>query len=294
VPEYLLLMSGTLAKNEVYDLYQPYTLVSMNPKGTSGLDMRKMIPTFKAFKDFFCNKYKTELWSGKVVTNYSGVRNEHVLNQIRRDKRIRRLTSEVLDLPEQVNIDVPVSLKEDKVLEGAWNRYLAGESETDDHISTIKMNNAVEKVPFTVKYIKGLTDEGESVIVFSDHRHSAQLIHEAIKGSALIMGGASDKKRANIIKEFQAGNIKVLIGTIGAVSTGVTVTASANMVFNDLSWSHTDLEQAMKRIHRYGQMRVCVYHYVLGSATDDRIVRRIRSKVKTAEKVELGDGLDLL
>ena len=58
------------------------------------------------------------------------------------------------------------------------------------------------------------------------------------------------------------------------------------MVFNDITWSHTDLDQARKRIHRIGQDRVCFCHYIYGSKFDKLVTKIVASKVRETEKVD--------
>jgi SWI/SNF-related matrix-associated actin-dependent regulator 1 of chromatin subfamily A len=69
------------------------------------------------------------------------------------------------------------------------------------------------------------------------------------------------------------------------MSVGVTLTRARNVVFNDLSWTHADNQQARARIHRIGQKNICIAHYIIGSETDAYIKRAVEAKAKTSQKV---------
>jgi SWI/SNF-related matrix-associated actin-dependent regulator 1 of chromatin subfamily A len=53
--------------------------------------------------------------------------------------------------------------------------------------------------------------------------------------------------------DFQAGEIDVLVGTIGAMKEGITLTAASNMIFLERHWTPAVNEQCEDRCHRNGQ-----------------------------------------
>jgi SWI/SNF-related matrix-associated actin-dependent regulator 1 of chromatin subfamily A len=119
---------------------------------------------------------------------------------------------------------------------------------------------------------------------------SANRIHENLNAkdikSYCITGQVKDILRQDYIASFQNGKAKVLVATIGAASTGFTLTAARHLVFNDLPWVPADIDQARKRIHRVGQARGCVIHYMLGSPVDLYIKDKLLAKRKTLRSIE--------
>jgi SWI/SNF-related matrix-associated actin-dependent regulator 1 of chromatin subfamily A len=132
-----------------------------------------------------------------------------------------------------------------------------------------------------------LDKEVGPIVIFTDHLGPVEVIREELKDFkvAVIVGGVSVKKREKIKTDFQAGYYDVLIATIGAFSTGVTLTRSSNLVFNDISWVPSDLQQAKDRIHRLGQTATCFVHYIVGAVVDKKILRSIQAKLRTIKKV---------
>ena len=84
---------------------------------------------------------------------------------------------------------------------------------------------------------------------------------------------------------FQEGKLDVIIATIGAMSVGVTLTKSRNMIFNDLPWVPGDIAQAEKRCHRIGQTGIVTIHRMFYGKIDLKIGREITKKLKTIIEV---------
>lgn len=93
------------------------------------------------------------------------------------------------------------------------------------------------------------------------------------------------EKRNELVTKFQNGQLDVLVCTVGAASTGLTLTRSNLVVFNDIPWVPADLVQARKRIHRISQERQSRCVYIVGSKVDDNIIKTIRSKEKVISAV---------
>ena len=164
-------------------------------------------------------------------------------------------------------------------LEDAYLTYLTG------HISTAKSAMALAKVSDTAKLAREIIESGSGpVIVFTDHIDSAKEI-ASLTGGVSITGATPVKKRADIVDTFQAGNIDVLVCTIGSMSVGWTLTASNRIIFNDLNWCPADNAQAEKRIHRIGQDRPCFVTTVVAGGIDARIAETLREKMKVISQV---------
>jgi SNF2 family DNA or RNA helicase len=126
-------------------------------------------------------------------------------------------------------------------------------------------------------------------VVYSDHIGPAKLIYDSLISKKVnarhIDGGVSVAKRDQIIDDFQADKVDVLVLTIQSCKEGITLTAARHMVFNDISWSYVDLQQARKRIHRVGQASTCFIHYILSSDTDAWLKRKVLEKKRNLEEI---------
>lgn len=281
-PEYLLLLSGTPIKNRVTEFYSLMKLCSMNPKNTSGIPLTK---GFHVFCNYLCNVEHVRTPYGKAV-KYSGLKNKPLLIKYLRGKYYRA-PEDAIKLPPIVRQKLEIDYRIDPQLSKALQ-----EDFENNHISTAKMNIALAKAQFTAAYvINAIESEDMPVLVFSDHVDSCKGIDEHIKrgskklSTAIVTGATPTAVRQHYVNEFQTGKIDVLIGTIGAMSTGFTLTATNRVVFNDLNWCPSDNEQAEKRIHRIGQNKTCFVVHILADGVDKKIVNTLTEKKEVLDEV---------
>ncbi len=134
----------------------------------------------------------------------------------------------------------------------------------DRSTPTAKAEAALKTAPFTVKYVENLLEETECALVYTDHVESSKAIAKAF-GVEPLNGLMPSQKRTDLAKRFQSGEGRVLVATIESLSTGVTLTRSNHLVFNDPSWIPGSMKQAAYRIQRIGQASHCFVHRVHGS-----------------------------
>lgn len=104
---------------------------------------------------------------------------------------------------------------------------------------------------------------GEPLVVFSESRKLIELCQrELTTGKSprfrsdqvgMITGQVSSEERHRWITEFQAGNLPVILCTLGAGSEGITLTRAHTMLFLNRSYRHTSNNQAEGRLLRHGQ-----------------------------------------
>jgi SNF2 family DNA or RNA helicase len=170
-PEYVWLLSGTPIKNNVTEFYSALKILSYCPYGTNGLKVTEK--SQYAFNMRFSNPSKRSIYVGSgrnkrhvEIVEYKGIRNLEKLKEYLAGKYLRRLAKSVLDLPELIDKDVMFSERngasDKELLEAFENKNLF----SDGHVSTIKANSALDKVPKTTKYIIDLVEQNECVVVF--------------------------------------------------------------------------------------------------------------------------------
>lgn len=104
---------------------------------------------------------------------------------------------------------------------------------------------------------------GEPLVVFSESRKLIELCQRELTGGrtprfrpdqvGMITGQVSPEERHRWITEFQAGNLPVILCTLGAGSEGITLTRAHTMLFLNRSYRHTSNNQAEGRLLRHGQ-----------------------------------------
>lgn len=280
-PEFLLLMTGTPIKNRVGEFWSLLNLLSLNPEPTNGSRLRM---SHFEFQRHFSN-LRYQKMGGRQFAKFEGHRNIPELKTLLRGKYLRRKMDSV-ELPslrrKLVEFKTTKS-KLEKQLEEAWLDYNLGKKSS--HISQNKAVHALAKIGDTQKYVQDMVDQGEQVVVFTDHVKVAQSLTVKTVIFRSITGSTPADKRSEIVRQFQAGEVQVIFATIGALSTGVTLTASSNLVFNDYPWVPADLLQAEKRIHRIGQDRPCIIHMLFSGPMDRMVYGQILKKLETIREV---------
>lgn len=286
LPEYFTGLTGTPIKNRLPDFWTLLAFCSLNPKHTSGTPLSGELRKYRSFSRYFCESSLME-FRGARFEKFGSVKDDKIpeLKNLLSGKIVRYRVLDVLkDLPDFTRIDVNLSgIRPDPELKQEFEDYLAGRK-TD---SRAKKTSALLKAQHTIEYINQMRENGvDQLLVFSDHIDAAHIIGRGTgKGTAIITGATPSNTRQRYVAEFQKGGLKTLVATIGSLSVGVTLTAANHVVFNDLSWTPSDNEQAEKRIHRIGQKYACFAHFVHATPTDFHIAKTLREKSDTVIKV---------
>ena len=278
----LILASGTPMENRVEEIYTMLTLLSATVHKTNGVNVIELYPTKTSFCETFSHMRKMRC-QGRTRVVWEGLKNVDKLRKLMEHKVLRRRSEDVQDLPPIGEEYVCCSYGEDPELLEAWEEH---NKSTSDKVaeSRAKKNSALLKAKFTAKLAAEKIEEGERVVVFSDHVDAAKSISDDLN-IPCITGETSPKKRDQLVARLQAGEIAGLSCTIGAASVGFTMTISNYMIFNDISWVPAANDQARKRIHRRGQDRACKIVYVIGSVQDEYIVASTRKKMEVIKSV---------
>jgi superfamily II DNA or RNA helicase len=286
-PKCLHLLSGTPSKGKVCELYSLLLLVDY---GNGGIFKKRFSNQF-TFNMTFSNPVVKHFGKRKV-TSFEGSRNTAVLNSWIKQHFIRFKTSDVTDFPEVFftefeSEDLPEDvLWVDSALEG-WESMAQFDSPPPLHISSAKKDAAITKIPTTTELAKSLLDGGEEcLVVFSDHKIPAFDISEALKeyGSALITGEVSMPDRDRIVQDFQSGKLRVIVGTLGSMSVGLTLTRAKTVILNDRNWTPAINHQAVGRLRRISQKHTVRVIDVVRDGVDKRIARKLKEKEKVLKE----------
>lgn len=172
-----------------------------------------------------------------------------------------------------------------------WSK--AGEQISDtlkiafQDLAKVRVEMAWLKVPLMIAHTEQLLESGaEKVIVFWHHKEQAKAFAEKVKGIC-ITGDTPMEERHEMMKRFQTDpNVRVIVGTIGAMGTGVTLTAASLVVFAELDWRPGILMQAEDRAHRIGQLNSVLCQYMLfDKSVDAKMMTSILIKMENAKKV---------
>lgn len=160
--------------------------------------------------------------------------------------------------------------------EDAINQLRAFHVSSLAEISKYRYQTALAKLPHAEKYLDDLLESVDKVVIFCYHKDIAKSLHDTYKDkSVIITGDHSTEQRQAAVESFQNDdNVKVFVGTIGAASQGITLTASSNVVFVELDWSPTIIQQAEDRCHRIGQHdNVTIHYFVVDGSIDSKLAK---------------------
>lgn len=256
--DYMVAMSGTPLMNNPLDLYFPLSWLGYEAH------------SFYQFKQHYCNFGG---WGGSQVLGYKN------LDEIRAKMdlvMLRRLKMEVLDLPEKIRqVEFVDMTAKQKVV------YNEAEACVRADYHKIKMSNnplsmllrmrqatgcpsiLSENVSATdsaklirmKELVEEITESNGKVIIFSNWSSVTEEAKEMLKDfrPAYITGETNATDRMNEVNRFQNDDkCKVIIGTIGAMGTGLTLTAAQTVIFLDSPWNRALKDQAEDRAHRIG------------------------------------------
>ena len=112
------------------------------------------------------------------------------------------------------------------------------------------------------------------------------------KGKA-ITGATKDEERQMIVETFQTDpNQNYIVGTIGAMGTGLTLTAATTVIFMDEPWNRALYDQAVDRAHRIGQKNnITIYNLLTKDTIDERIHEIVYKKGTMSDAIIDGKGV---
>lgn len=104
--------------------------------------------------------------------------------------------------------------------------------------------------------------------------------------TGLVYGPTGKAERLRVIRAFQAGQLDVLVGSLETLAEGLTLVAADVVIFVEKSWKPSRNEQALRRIHRLGQVRpVTAIDYVTPGTIDSG--KRELLRVKTDHQMRV-------
>lgn len=276
-------MSGTPLMNKPTDLYTPLKWLGYENH------------TFYQFQKHYC------IYGGFGGYEVIGYKNLNELQEKLNKIMLRRLKNDVLDLPEKTYIDEYVELtsNQQKIYNEVYNevkqnidkikvapnplaqliRLRQATGYTGILSSTIKESAKMDRLK---ELIEEHTQNNQKVVIFSNWTQMTDIIYSQLKkyNPALITGEINIDKRKIQENKFQNDNsCKVIIGTIGAMGTGLTLTAGEVVIFVDEPWTKANYEQAVDRCHRIGaKNNITIYNIIAKNTLDEKIHQIVYKK----------------
>lgn len=281
-------MSGTFVLNNPLDLYLPLRWAGFETH------------SFYAYKQHYC---KMGGFGGKEIVGY---KNLDELRSMVSKVMLRRVKGDVLDLPPKVHtIEWVDAYPEQKSL------YKDVRDQVRDNIDKVKVHPDPLSEMLRLRQVTGypgilsstvtksakmdrmeelVEDEvsvGGKAIIFSNWSEMTNVIRHKLKkyNPAYITGEVGSVQRMEEKDRFQNDpNCKVMIGTIGALGTGFTLTAAQLVIFVDEPWNRGIKDQAEDRAHRIGTRgTVRIVTILTRDTVDEGVYNLVQKKGKMAD-----------
>ncbi|WP_137390856.1 DEAD/DEAH box helicase [Rhodoligotrophos defluvii] len=214
---------------------------------------------------------------------------------------LRRRKDEVLkDLPpirfDQIYLEgkAPAEGSEAKrIAEVLDKEGIEGLQKIAPHVASLRRVTGLAKIEPVVAWVKEWFEGGGSkLVLFAHHREVIERLHDGLvqfldPGPVFVTGSQEQGLRQYAVDEFQNDpKVKVFIGQIQAAGTGLTLTASSDVLFVESSWVPSDNQQAAMRVHRIGQRNACTVRFAtLAGSIDEQIQAAVARK--TADIAQL-------
>lgn len=286
LPETRIAMTGTPLMNTPLDLFIVLKWLGFEKH------------SFYQFKKHYC------IMGGYGGYEVVGYKNLGELQENLDSLILRRLKKDVLDLPDKIYTTEYVEMS--KAQTTIYNEVKA---EIKEQIDKIKISNnplaqlirlrqatgftgilstktkESAKLDRLEEIVEELVENNEKCIIFSNWTDMTTPTYERLKrfNPALITGETKDRV-AEQDRFMNDDRCKCIIGTIGAMGTGLTLTAATTVIFLDSPWNRANKEQAEDRAHRIGtKSNVNIITIVCKDTIDERIEELVHKKGAMAD-----------
>ncbi len=247
----------------------------------------------------YCNGYQFRVGS-KKVWNVTGASNLEELRDRTSRQILRRLKTDVLDLPDKIMTPVYLRLKS-RLYEGLMGEYYDWYNNRQDESKSLSVQFtklmkvrqviAEEKISHTIELAENIIEQGKKVIIFSNFTEPLKKIHEHFGKKSVYLDGSTTKPaRQDAVDKFQESDkIQVFCGNIKAAGVGLTLTAAEACIMNDLSFVPAEHSQAEDRAYRYGQKNTVSIYYPIFENTIEGVIYDILDRKKKIIGTVMGD-----
>lgn len=217
---------------------------------------------------------------------------------------IRIATEDCVDLPDTISIvrDVDLSATQQKAYDALVKHCMA--LHEDHKITAVNEGVLLSKllqvttgavyseehavVELTPKHkldaLKEVVEEsGRKLIVFTPFVHSLQMLQRELAKDysvEVVYGAISSKRREEIFKQFQHGDLQVLVAHPECMAHGLTLTAACTICWYTPTHSNEIYEQANGRIRRIGQTKKQTILHLVSTDIERRIIQKLKLRQK--------------
>lgn len=288
-----MFLTGTPCPNATKEIFSLLKL-------TDSLSMN--YPEF-AFR--YCKRYFNAMFTG---WDDRGASATWEFQGLLRNRMVRRLARDHLDLPDEVDVFVQLETpttremsklnRERERLKKKLASSSLSDREREKTADSLKHNRTMQLVAagraktgalkqYFRQYVQDYPD-GAPFLVFAYHQEVFDCLQELFEALGVTFGCVNGRvpktEVEEIFKQFYAGGLRVLVLSL-AMTAGLNLQLADTAFFAEVRWSPGDLRQAQTRICRQGTQHDRVkYVWLFGAPIDREVYEGCLRKEKTLSK----------
>lgn len=260
--------------------------------------------SFYAFKNHLCEMGG---YGGYEIIGYK----QDAMNALQEqldEIMLRRRKKDVLDLPDKIYVNEYVEMGTEQT-----RIYKEVTAEIREHIDQIAVSpnplaqlirlrqatgyagilssevTESAKLDRMKEIVEESLQSGQKVVIFSNWTQITDEVYERLRKYKLarITGQTSDSDRQAQVDMFQNDpDCRIIIGTTGAMGTGLNLYAGTVEIFLDEPWNMALKEQCADRCHRIGQTKnITIYTLICKNTIDERVNEIVEKKGAMADAI---------
>lgn len=282
--EKLLCLSGTPMPSNPTELY-PF-LHTCFPE---------IAPNFGSFAARYCPPTREWVWRGsqrqEILVYKTATNKEELARKLRETGLIRPLRRDILaQLPPVREDRLPLKLgvKSGRSVEqilAEWKSY----GKDSPELATERKDLGDLKATASVPYLETVLEAGDAPIIWTWHTGAAEILAAEL-GIPCVTGKCSPEARRDAIDAFISGRAEAIVGTIGAMGTGVDGFQARTdlMIFVESHYGQVEMEQAVGRLWRTGQKNSVRIVYIDADHPIDYAIEEARGRKRDDARDVIG------
>jgi len=238
---------------------------------------------------------------GRKIWLTNGASNLDELRDRTKQKVLRRLKEDILDLPDKIITPIFLELNSSEYKREV-GEYLDWAGKNSNESLSIQLNKlmkvrqiiAKEKLNNTFDLVDQCLEQDKKVIIFTNFTEPLMEIWSKYKKIAVpLYGSMNQQQRQESVDSFQNDpKIKVFVSNIKSGGVGITLTEAEVVIFNDLSFVPSDMSQAEDRAFRIGQKKNVSCLYPVFDNTLERVIYNVVQRKKRIIDTVMGDNIN--
>lgn len=263
--------------NPMFRLPVTGTPVFSRPLALHGI--MKWMWLYKGTKKDFEDSFAVKDIYGRVVSYH----NLDILEEILHKNMLRRKAPHTVDL-----------IVEDKIIYDPTYVDMG-----DNYKNLVQTSLSKEKIKAIYSDVEAIVGQGDKVLILTMWKKEVidTYVNELKSFNPIVItGDTSTADRDEDLNKFKTSNkYNVLIGTIGAIGTGVSLKEAKYVLFINRPYNYSEYKQALARIHRLdSEEDVYAYIYKVANSIDtERLEEILEEKKGYLDELGLNDAVDI-